>query len=147
MITSFINSKSKSTLFYFWIQNSSFHKHIHCLLNKTSKIIGLIGKIKPVILKATLLTIYKYCLRPDLDYEDNCAFNTSVQNKLESVQYNAALSITGTIKGSSREKRYDELALILLKSRQWYQKFQNEAPFYLFWDNSQSVINTSYQEP
>ena len=52
----------------------------------------------------------------------NRAFNESFQNKLESVQYNAALAITGAIRGSSREKLYQELGLESLKSRRWYRK-------------------------
>ena len=47
-----------------------------------------------------MLTIFKSFLIPQLDYGDviyDRAFNQSFQNKLESVQYNAALAITGTI--------------------------------------------------
>ena len=72
-----------------------------------------------------LLTIYKSFLRPHLDYGDviyDHAFNESFQNKLVSVQYNAALAITGAIRGSSREKFYEELGLESLKSQQWYRK-------------------------
>ena len=36
-------------------------------------------------------------------------FNNSVLRKLESIQYNAALAITGAMRGSSREKNYQEL--------------------------------------
>ena len=36
-------------------------------------------------------------------------FNNSVHRKLESIQYDAALAITGATKGSSREKNYQEL--------------------------------------
>ena len=43
-------------------------------------------------------------------------------NKLESVQYNAALAITGAIRSSSREKLYQELSLESLKSRRWHRK-------------------------
>ena len=103
----------------------SFDKHIQCILIKTRKIIGLIRKLQPVIPRAALLTIYKSFLRPHLDYGDviyDRAFNESFQNKLESVQYNAALAITGAIRGSSREKLYQELGLESLKSRQWYRK-------------------------
>ena len=56
----------------------------------------------------------------DLDYGDviyDRAFNKSFQNKLVSLQYNAALAITGAIRGSSREKLYQELGLDSLKSR------------------------------
>ena len=102
-----------------------FDEHIQCILIKTQKIIGLIRKLQPVIARAALLTIYKSFLRPHLDYGDviyDCAFNESFQNKLDHVQYNAALAITGAIRGSSREKLYQVLGLESLKSRQWYQK-------------------------
>ena len=78
----------------------SFDEHIQCILIKTRKIIGLIRKLQPIIPRAALLTIYKSFLRPHLDYGDviyDRAFNESFQNKLESVQYKAALVITGTI--------------------------------------------------
>ena len=58
---------------------------------------------------------------------------------MESLQYNAALAITGAIKGSSTKKLYEELGLESLKSRRWYRKmslfykvFKNESPRYLF---------------
>ena len=76
-------------------------------------------------MRVALLTIYKSFLRPHLEYGDiiyDRAFNKSFQNKLDSVQYNAALAITGAIRGSSREKLYQELGLEPLKSWQWYQK-------------------------
>ena len=85
----------------------------------------MIRKLQPIIPRAALLTIYKSSLRPHLDYGDviyDRAFNESFQNKLESVQYNAALAITGAIRGSSREKLYQELGLESLKSRRWYRK-------------------------
>ena len=36
-------------------------------------------------------------------------FNNSFHEKLESIQYNAALAITSAIRGSSKEKLYQEL--------------------------------------
>ena len=48
--------------------------------------------------------------------------NESFCEKLESVQYKAALAITGAIQGSSREKLYQELVLESLKSRRWYKR-------------------------
>ena len=53
-----------------------------------------------------MLTVCKFFLRPHLDYGDviyDRAFNESFQNKLEFFQCNAALVITGAIRGSSRE--------------------------------------------
>ena len=90
----------------FLVPKLSFDEHIQCILIKTHKIIGLIRKLKPVIPRAALLTIYKSFLRPHLDYGGviyDRAFNESFQNKLESVQYNAALAFTGAIRGSTRE--------------------------------------------
>ena len=68
---------------------------------------------------------HKSFIRPFLDYGDiiyDKAFNESFHEKLESLQYNAALAITGAIKGSSTEKLYEELGLESLKSRRWYNE-------------------------
>ena len=58
---------------------------------------------------------------------------------MESIQYNACLAITGAIRGTSREKIYQELGLESLQLRRWYRKlclfykvFKNEHPKYLF---------------
>ena len=85
----------------------------------------MIRELQPVIPSAALLTIYKSFLRSHLDYRDviyDRTFNEFFQNKLESVQYNAALAITGAIRGSSREKPYQELGLESLKLQRWYRK-------------------------
>ena len=42
--------------------------------------------------------------------------------KIESFQYNEALAITSAIKGSSKEKLYQELGFGSLKERQWMRK-------------------------
>ena len=42
--------------------------------------------------------------------------------KLESVQYNVCLAITGAISGTSSEKLYQQLVLESLKSRRWFRK-------------------------
>ena len=57
--------------------------------------------------------MYKSFLRPHPDYDR--AFNVSFKNKLESVQYNAALAIAGAIRGSLRERFYQELGLESIK--------------------------------
>ena len=67
-----------------------------------------------------LLTIYKSFVRPHLGFGDityDQPQNESFCNKLESIQYNAALSITGAIRGTSKVKLYKELGLEFLKSR------------------------------
>ena len=42
--------------------------------------------------------------------------------KLESVQYSAALAVTGTCRGTSRERLYTELCLESLSSRRWSRR-------------------------
>ena len=49
--------------------------------------------------------------------------NASFSKKIESVQHNAALAIAGAIKGSSREKLYQELGLEYLYRRRWARRF------------------------
>ena len=59
--------------------------------------------------------------------------------KIESVQYNSALAITGTIRGTSKEKLYHELGLESLEKRRWcrklfcfYKIFRSQSPQYIF---------------
>ena len=44
-------------------------------------------------------------------------------NKIEFVQYKAALAITGATKGTFRDKLNQELGLEPFKSRRWYNLF------------------------
>ena len=67
----------------------------------------------------------KSLIRSHLDYGDviyDKAFNESFHAKLESLQYDTTLAITGAIRWSSTEKIYEELGLGSLKSRRWYRK-------------------------
>ena len=48
--------------------------------------------------------------------------NKSFQSKLEKVQYRACLAITGAIKGTLRERLYNELGLHSLSTRRWRSK-------------------------
>ena len=77
------------------------------------------------------------------------AHNALFHQKLESLQYNPCLTITGRIRGSSREKLYQELGLEWLEQRHWYSKlcsfykvFENESPRYLF--NIVPISNPAY---
>ena len=63
---------------------------------------------------------YDYILTLHLDYSDaiyNQFLKESPSSRIESVQYKAALAITGSIQGSSREKLYQELSLEYLHQR------------------------------
>ena len=80
-------------------------------------------------------------MQPLIDYGDiiyDQPQNESFCEKLESVQYKVALAIPGAIKGSSREKIYQELGFESLKSRRWYKRLScmfnimnDKAPYYL----------------
>ena len=110
-------------------------------ISKINKGIAVIKKIRYSLPRKSLITIYKAFLRPLIDNGDiiyDQPHNEAFCEKIESVQYKAALAITGAIQGTSREKIYQELGLELLKSRRWYKrlccmyKIMNEkAPTYL----------------
>ena len=102
----------------------SFNEHINDL-HQANKGAGLLRKLQTILPRKSLLTIYKSFIRPFLDYADVIYEQPSTESfskkkkKNESVQYNAALAITGAIKGSSREKLYQELGLEYLYQRRW----------------------------
>ena len=113
----------------------------------------MLRKLQNILPRPALLTIYKCFIRPHLDYGDiiyDQAYNLSFHQKLESIQYNAALALTGAIRGSSREKLYQELGLESLQLRQWYRKLccfykisNKKAPGYLI--DQIPTLNVTYQ--
>ena len=73
----------------------------------------------------SLLTINKSFVRPHLDYADmiyDKLYNAIFESKLERVQYNACLAITGAIGGTNRDSIYAELGLESLSARRWYRE-------------------------
>ena len=108
-----------------------------------------------------MIQIYKSSIRPHLDYCDIIYHkhlhdiftseyyserassyplhnNEQFTNKIEAVQYNSALAITGCIRGTSREKLYSELGLESLSERRhfhrllfFYKIINGLAPAYL----------------
>ena len=100
-------------------------QHIHSVILKINKGISVIKKLRYSLPQKSLLTIYKAFLRPLIDYGDiiyDQPQNESFYDKLESVQYKAALAITGAIQETSRDKLYQELGLESLKSRRWCKR-------------------------
>ena len=86
--------------------------------------------------KTSLLNI------PHVDYGDviyDQAYNKSFHEKLENFHCNASLAITGAIRGTSKEKLYQELGFESLQHRRWFHKlcafykiFKNQSPRYLY---------------
>ena len=78
----------------------------------------------------SLLTVDKSFIRPHLDY-GHIIFdqpnNQACSNKLEAVQYNVALAITGATWGTSRIKVCQELGLESIKS---CRRFRDQCYFY-----------------
>ena len=97
----------------------NFNEHIEGKITNCNKIIGLI------LSKKSLLNIYKSFVRPNLDYADiiyDKPLNESFEKNTELVQYKAVLIITGAIKGTCRDKIYQELGFQSLAGRRWSRK-------------------------
>ena len=98
----------------------NFEEHLKTIVNKINKTIGLLHKFQNFLPRKSLLTIYKSFIRPNLDYDDiiyDQSYHISFHQRLESLQYNAALAITGTIRGNSKEKLYNELGMESLQNK------------------------------
>ena len=98
----------------------SFDEHLKRVLKKISKTVGLLRKFQVVLPRTSLITIYKLFARPHLDYGNimyDQASNESFHQRIESIQYNAAIAITSAIRGTSSKKLYQELGLEPLRSK------------------------------
>ena len=92
------------------------------MFGKISKTIGLLRKLQILLPRAALITKYKAFIRPHLHYGDilyDQVYSMSFNQKLESIQYNACLAITGAIRGTLKENICQELDLEPLKLRHW----------------------------
>ena len=91
-----------------------FNIHIKNKINKCNKIIGIMERLSLSISRDSLPTLYKLFVRPHLDYANiiyDKPGNVNFESKLERVQYNACLAITGAIRGTNRDSIYAELGL------------------------------------
>ena len=113
----------------------SFASHINAAISKSRKGIGMLRFLSKYLPRHTLNEMYKLYVRPHLDYGDViyhiphniCEFShsvvlTNVMEKLESVQYSAALAVTGAWRGTARDKLYDELGWESLNLRRWSRR-------------------------
>ena len=68
----------------------------------------------------SLITLYKPFMWPQQHYTDiiyDQPNNLNLCNKIETCQYNSALTITGAIRGCSKERLYQELGFEYLSSQ------------------------------
>ena len=92
----------------------TFLDHFKTVFEKTIKTKGLLRKLRLVLSRSPLFIIYKLFVRHHLDYRDiiyEKPYNATFHQKMGTVQYNPALAITSPIRGSSKEKLYQELGL------------------------------------
>ena len=123
-------------------EHLNFNEHMSIKLSNARKGVGILRKLYNLIPRSSLLTIYKSFIRPHLDYCDiiyDKPSNETFSKNIESIQYNAALAITGAIKGTSRVGLYQELGIESLSSRRqirrlstFYKLSNSMSPSYLY---------------
>ena len=89
-------------------------------MNKAYFGFGKIIRLRDILPRDSLVTIYKSLFRPHLDYGDvinDQPNNDSFIDKIEQLQYKACLAITRAIQGTSHECFNNELRLESLSSR------------------------------
>ena len=82
-------------------ESLNFSCHVKEKVSRAMKGIGIIKKLSKILLGLALITIYKSFVRSHLDCGDisyDQPNNESLNQKIERIQYNAALAITGAIR-------------------------------------------------
>ena len=113
----------------------SFKKHLSEKITKAKKNIGILKHLSKFLPLNTLDQMYKAVVRSHLDYCDVIYDVLSkthhpplgrtlgpLMEKVEGIQYQAALAITGAWQGSSRSKLYDELGWETLSDRRKFRR-------------------------
>ena len=144
--------------------NLSFEKHIHEKMAKARALIGIIKHLNRFLPFKTLNQMYKALVRSHLDYCDIIYHIPSSINlpplgmslhalmeKVEQIQYQGALAITGAWQGSSRVKLYEEIGWETLSDRRMSKRVLQihkiviyQTPAYLrekFSPNRRNLIN------
>ena len=98
-----------------------FNQHIDDKISKCNKIIGTMRRLSMTLFRKSLPTIYKFFVRPLLDYADIIYDKPCKECKeqLEAVAcyFNACLAVTGAIRGTFQERLYRERGLETLNDR------------------------------
>ena len=121
----------------------SFFDHSNEKIKKATKGVNVIRKTNLLLPRSSLLKIHKSFVWPHLDYGDVIYVqpnSSRLSDKIESVQYHAALAISGAIRGTSKEKLYQELGLEFLRDRRWLRRVS-----YLYKINSTKLPRYLYE--
>ena len=115
----------------------TFESHIKEKTNKAKRLLGALKRSSKYLPISALDRAYKSFVRPKLEYGDVLYHRTPSNSnqllplsvnvsgtlaKLESVQYQAALIVSGAWQGSSKEKLYRELGWEFLSHRRWLRQ-------------------------
>ena len=111
----------------------SFEKHLNEKIIEANKNLGIIKHLSRFLPLRTLDQMFKVLVRSHLDYcdiiyhvparQDQFGVTLSyLMEKVERIQYQAALAITGAWQGSNRSKLYDELGWESLSDRRWCRR-------------------------
>ena len=83
-----------------------FDEHLKMVSLKINKTLGLLRKLQNLLPRSALITIYEAFVRSHFDYGNIIyyqVYSISFHQKLETIQYNACLAITGAIQGTSKK--------------------------------------------
>ena len=102
----------------------NFRNHILNKIKVATKGLGLLKFLSKFMNRDKLNLMYKMYIRSHLDNGDVIYHNqlAEMMKKLESVQYNAGLIVTGCWKGTSMEKIYSELGWESLDNRRNFRR-------------------------
>ena len=123
----------------------NFNSHVREKVISARRGIGVIGCLSKYVSRDVIDQVNKLYVRPHLDYGDITYHNhdpdlkLDCTKKLDSTQYSAALAVSGTWHGTSRQKLYDELGWESLCHRRWcrsmthfYKLQSTRSPLYLY---------------
>ena len=123
----------------------SFQSHVREAIIKARRGNGIIRFLSKYASRDVLDQIFKLYVRPNLDYGDiiyhrhDPKFKLEFTKKLESIQYSAALAVSGAWRGTNTDKLYKELGWGILYYRRWYRRLchfyklrNNQRPLYLY---------------
>ena len=111
IMSEYNDSLFKEILVFFFDENISLLENIDVKIKKATIGVNLIRKLNALLPHSSLLTVYKCFIRIHMDYGDVAYDHPNLSyliNKIESAQYNAPVTITGAIRGTSKEKLQDK---------------------------------------
>ena len=97
-----------------------FQVHLKDKRRKINKTVVLLTKLKKILIRPSLRTIYKLFVKPHLGYGKiiyNEAYNTSFHQKQEKIQYNSATAIAVALKGTFKKKNLRRVRIIIFQKK------------------------------